>query len=60
MSGGDSRGFRDFGIDTIAGMMELDPIRFQKKQPAKDGDRAVILAFCDKWKEFDWTLELDG
>mmetsp|Transcript_19789 Transcript_19789/g.42552 ORF Transcript_19789/g.42552 Transcript_19789/m.42552 type:complete len:524 (-) Transcript_19789:59-1630(-) len=60
LSGGDSRGFRDFGIDTIAGMMELDPIRFQKKQPAKDGDRAVILAFCDKWKEFDWTLELDG
>ncbi|KAL7525395.1 hypothetical protein ACHAXR_001866 [Thalassiosira sp. AJA248-18] len=51
---------RDFGFDTIGGVMECDPIRFQrKKSPSRDGDRGEILQFCEKWKEFDWTLELD-
>ncbi|KAL7491046.1 hypothetical protein ACHAWT_000536 [Skeletonema menzelii] len=58
---GGSKSFRnDFGIDTIAGMMELDPVRFQRRQRSADGDRSAILKFCDKWKPFDWTLELDG
>ena len=59
--GGGSKSFsREFGIDTVAGMMELDPIRFQRRHPARDGDRDKILEFCEKWKGFDWTLELDG
>ena len=61
-SGGGSKHFSyDFGLDTIGGMMGCDPMRFQRKMRAVDGgDRAVILQFCDKWKPFDWTLELDG
>jgi len=59
-SGGSKSFGRDFGIDTIAGMMELDPVRFQRRQRSPDGDRSAILKFCDKWKPFDWTLELDG
>ena len=59
-SGGSKSLRRDFGIDTIAGMMELDPVRFQRRQRSSDGDRSAILKFCEKWKPFDWTLELDG
>ena len=59
--GGGSKHFpRDFGIDIIGGMMDCDPIRFQRKcQSSEDGDRREVLRFCEKWKEFDWTLELD-
>ena len=58
--GGGSRRFpRDFGIDTIGGMMDCDPVRFQRRSPSADGDRSEILEFCQNWKEFDWTLELD-
>ena len=60
-AGGGSKKFpRDFGLDTIGGMMDCDPMRFQRKSPSHDGDRAEILQFCERWKEFDWTLELDG
>ena len=58
--GGSKRFTRDFGIDIIGGMMDCDPIRFQRKGPSsEDGDRREVLRFCEKWKEFDWTLELD-
>ena len=58
-SGGGSRRFpRDFGIDMIGGMMDCDPVRFQRRSPSADGDRLEILEFCQNWKEFDWTLEL--
>ena len=50
---------RDFALDTIAGMMQLDPVRFKRKQKPRDGDKAMVLSFAKKWKEFDWTLELD-
>ena len=60
-SGGGSKKFpRDFGIDTIGGIMGCDPMRFQKRRPAQDGDRVEILKFLEHWKPFDWTLELDG
>ena len=58
--GGSKRFPRDFGMDVIGGMMGCDPMQFQRKTPARDGDRGEILRFCDMWKEFDWTLELDG
>ena len=58
--GGSKRFPRDFGIDVIGGMMGCDPMRFQRKTPAQDGDRVEILRFCAMWKDFDWTLELDG
>ena len=50
---------RDFALDTIAGMMQLDPVRFKRKQKPKDGDKAMVLSFSRTWKEFDWTVELD-
>ena len=60
-SGGGSKKFpRDFGIDTIGGIMGCDPMRFQRRRPAQDGDRGEILKFIENWKPFDWTLELDG
>ena len=43
-AGGGSKKFpRDFGLDTIGGMMDCDPMRFQRKSPSHDGDRAEIL-----------------
>lgn len=50
---------RDFGNDTIAGMMEMDPLRFRRKE-AHQGEKESILKFLEKWKKFDWTLDLDG
>lgn len=52
---------KDFGVDTIASMMQLDPIRFQrkKKQPP-NVDRQAVLDFLSGWKDFDWTLDLDA
>lgn len=58
--GGSKRFPRDFGADTIGGMMGCDPVRFQGRNPVRDGDREEILEFCRRWREFDWTLELDG
>jgi len=40
--------------------MGCDPMRFQRKRPAQDGDRRERLKFLEYWKPFDWTLELDG
>jgi len=67
--GGDNAGFvqmietesfpKNFALDTIAGMMDLDPVRMKRRQKASDEDRSVILNFVAKWKEFDWTLTLD-
>ena len=50
----------DFGLDTLAGMMELDPIRFQRKRKVSmEQERQGIADFLAKWKAFDWTLALD-
>lgn len=59
--GGGSKQFhKDFGLDVIGGMMGCNPMRFQRKTQSHDGDRGEILLFCDGWKKYDWTLELDG
>lgn len=51
---------KDFGIDTIAGMMQMDPLKFRARQKTSaDAERQLILDFVTKWKPFDWTLELD-
>mmetsp|Transcript_27101 Transcript_27101/g.41191 ORF Transcript_27101/g.41191 Transcript_27101/m.41191 type:complete len:448 (+) Transcript_27101:80-1423(+) len=52
---------KDFGADTIAGMLEMDPIRFNKSQrQSPTGEKDMVLQFLDKWKEVDWTTELDS
>lgn len=50
---------KDFGADTIAGMMKMDPVRFNRKKKAPDDDRGAVISFLEKWKAFDWTLDLD-
>jgi hypothetical protein len=57
----ESSSFRhDFGLDTLAGMMELDPIRFQRKVKfPPDMEKDLVAAFNSKWKSFDWTTSLE-
>jgi hypothetical protein len=57
----ESSNFRhDFGLDTLAGMMELDPIRFHRKRSfPPDMERNLITEFQSKWKGDDWTRQLD-
>lgn len=55
---------KDFGVDIIAGMMQLDPLRFRSNKSRsssnnEEKERQVILHFLEKWKRFDWTVELD-
>ena len=50
---------RDFGLDTVAGMMEVDPVRFQRKAKfAKDLEAKLVHEFAVKWKAFDWTQRI--
>ncbi|KAL3898456.1 MAG: hypothetical protein SGARI_006668 [Bacillariaceae sp.] len=58
----ESSSFRhDFGLDTLAGMMELDPIRFQKKRKFPPGaEREAIEEFQSTWSAHDWTKELEN
>lgn len=63
---------RDFGVDTLAGVLGVDPPSFGGRGRGRGGggggggaaaveeERKLVLAFLDKWKEFDWTSELDG
>lgn len=51
---------RDFGLDTLAGMMELDPVRFHRKKKFPQGFESELIAkFTDKWKSFDWTQRIE-
>lgn len=51
---------QDFGVDTVAGMMQMDPLKFRaRKKTSPETERQLILDFVAKWKPFDWTLELD-
>ena len=62
-SGSGRNKYRDFGLDTVAGMMGLDPYRMRKKSGRRENfeaEKRDILRFCEQWKEVDWTQELDG
>ena len=48
-----------FALLTL-GIMDLDPVRMKRRQKSTDEDRSAVLDFVAKWKEFDWTLSLDG
>lgn len=56
----ESSSFRhDFGLDTLAAMMEMDPVRFHRKRTfPKDMERQLMEVFLEKWKPFDWTEKL--
>ena len=49
---------KDFGVDTIASMIDVESLRFNRIRRNFENDRKAVLRFCDVWKEFDWTLEL--
>jgi len=52
---------KDFGVDTIAGMMDMEPLSFNRKRKSShDEERKAVIEFCNTWKSHDWTLELDG
>jgi DNA-binding MarR family transcriptional regulator len=49
----------DFGLDTLSSMMDLDPIRFQRKKKfSHEEERQNIAEFLEVWKKFDWTTQL--
>ena len=52
----------DFCVDTLAGRMQMDPMRFRRRREKVDAsiERQQIRAFLDQWKEYDWTLALDN
>lgn len=52
---------KDFGLDTVAGMLGMDPVRFRRKQSSSDEEeKQYVSRFTQLWKEHDWTRELDG
>lgn len=60
----ESDSFRhDFGLDTVAGMLELDPIRMRKSQNNNEmyeEEQHHIADFLKQWEKVDWTKELDN
>ena len=58
----ESKSFRhDFGVDTVAGMLELDPIRLRRQQKySHEDERQHIKDFLILWDKVDWTKELDS
>eukprot|EP00531_Pseudo-nitzschia_arenysensis_P007397 CAMPEP_0116121988 /NCGR_PEP_ID=MMETSP0329-20121206/3981_1 /TAXON_ID=697910 /ORGANISM="Pseudo-nitzschia arenysensis, Strain B593" /LENGTH=456 /DNA_ID=CAMNT_0003615819 /DNA_START=27 /DNA_END=1397 /DNA_ORIENTATION=- len=51
---------RDFGLDTLASMIEVDPIRFHRKKKFPKGFEAELVGnFSAKWKAFDWTQRIE-
>lgn len=46
----------DFGIDTVAGMMEMDPVRFKRKQKTNvAAEKRAVQDFQMKFRPYDWT-----
>ncbi|CAK4338561.1 unnamed protein product [Aphanomyces euteiches] len=45
----------DFGLDTIAGMLEVDPPRYGRYQPSLAAENDRVRRFSAAWKPFDWT-----
>lgn len=51
---------KDFAVDTIAGMIQDDPMRFRRKEKiSPEEERSTVMHFLDSWKPVDWTLQLD-
>eukprot|EP01122_Echinamoeba_exundans_P011820 TRINITY_DN4830_c0_g1_i1.p1 TRINITY_DN4830_c0_g1~~TRINITY_DN4830_c0_g1_i1.p1 ORF type:complete len:785 (-),score=192.45 TRINITY_DN4830_c0_g1_i1:15-2369(-) len=59
----DSQKFpRFFGREVIAGILQLDAEQYiiKPKRRSFEEERKAVLAFLDMWKDFDWTVALDG
>jgi Protein similar to CwfJ C-terminus 2/Protein similar to CwfJ C-terminus 1 len=57
----ESRSFpKDFGVDTIAGMLQQDPIRMRRpRETSVEDESRLIVQFLEQYQPFDWTLHLD-
>lgn len=54
---------KDFGVSVIAGMLGVDPPRFDRKGQLRGDpgqERQAVAGFVREWQPFDWTRELDG
>ena len=47
---------RDFAVDTIAGMLDVTPLRLRKQTVASTSESEVVQEFLKGWKEVDFTL----
>jgi hypothetical protein len=52
---------RDFGADTLSGMMNADVRRMRRgmTKTSSEQEKQLILSFLQEWKPFDWTVHLD-
>ena len=56
---------KDFGVDVVANMMGLDALRFDRRNKKiraggrEDEEKKLVLDFCNRFKKYDWTYELD-
>jgi hypothetical protein len=52
----------DFGVGIVAGMLGVDPPRFDRKsqRQAPEEELAAVREFIKLWQPYDWTVELDG
>ena len=60
-----SRQTQDWALDILAGILDVDPLRMKGKArgPAyakTQKDMEKVGDFLKKWKDYDWTRELDG
>ncbi|EQC32590.1 hypothetical protein SDRG_09907 [Saprolegnia diclina VS20] len=51
---------KDFGMDILSGILEVDPRRYGKYHASFDAEKDRVRDFLAMWQPFDWTQELDG
>ncbi|KDO17759.1 hypothetical protein SPRG_16801 [Saprolegnia parasitica CBS 223.65] len=51
---------KDFGVDILSGILEVDPRRYGKYHASFDAEKDRVRDFLATWQPFDWTQELDG
>ncbi|ETW00092.1 hypothetical protein H310_07517 [Aphanomyces invadans] len=45
----------DFGLDTIAGMLDVDPPRYGRYHPSLAAESGRVKSFQAVWQPYDWT-----
>jgi len=52
---------KNFASDTVTGILQIDPIRFRRREKfSLEEERRRNEHFLQRWKPFDWTLQLDS
>lgn len=52
---------REFGMDTLAGILGLNSIRFSRKSKkySREYEKNRVADFSVKWNSFDWTKQIE-